>query len=82
MKFGNAVVTTDHNYLSDIISNMNGFIIEKNNPELLYNSIQKLLNAKSKLRTIQEYNVSVSEIMYSPLVYNQKIKNLFDNLYD
>ena len=43
-------------------SNMNGFIIEKNNPEVLYNSIQKLLNAKSKLRTIQEYNVSVSEI--------------------
>ena len=82
MKFGNAVVTTDHNYLSDIISNMNGFIIEKNNPEVLYNSIQKLLNAKSKLRTIQEYNVSVSEIKYSPLVYNQKIKNLFDNLYD
>ena len=61
---------------------MNGFIIEKNNPEVLYNSIQKLLNAKSKLRTIQEYNVSVSEIKYSPLVYNQKIKNLFDNLYD
>lgn len=80
MRFGNAIVTTDHNYLSNIISDLNGFLIKKNNSRALYDSLQKLIVDKSKLCEIQNYNISLSKIKYSPSTYNLKIKNIITNL--
>ena len=82
MRFGNSIITTNHNYLSDIISNSNGFLIEKKNSDLLYEAVQEMLGDKSKLRDIQLNNISISKNRYSPKSYNKKIKFVFDKLYD
>ncbi|WP_334058740.1 glycosyltransferase family 4 protein [Polaribacter sp. P097] len=79
MKFGNAIITTNHNYLADIVSSNNGCLIEPNSVEALKNSILDLLGSVSNLKKIQKHNITESSLKYDSVIFNKKILNILEN---
>ncbi|GGF60900.1 glycosyltransferase family 4 protein [Wenyingzhuangia marina] len=76
MRFGNAIITTKHNYLTDLVSDKNGFIINPNSVSNLVVVINKILRNETKLRAIQEYNIQESIKKYSPVFFNSEIARI------
>jgi len=77
MRTGNVVITTDHNYLSDIISTKEGLLIEPNNVESAYNAVRYFLDNVDLMLEIQKHNVEHAILEYSPEKFNKRIIELF-----
>lgn len=80
MRFGNAVVTTNHNYLADVISSKNGRLVNTNDETCLKNAIIELLQNKEKLKENQFHNIKEAKSTYDPAVFNNKIYKILNNL--
>lgn len=78
MRFGNAVITTKHNYLGDIINESNGFLVEPKSSLDLYEKIKKLLNDENKLRIIQSNNISHAIDNYSPISFISQVNEIIN----
>lgn len=76
MRSGNAIVTTKHNYLPEIISDKNGVLVPSRNPAAIEHAVLELLSNPEKLRTIQKHNVHVAKTKYSEEIYIQHIKQV------
>ncbi len=79
MKFGNAIITTDHNYLSDIISSSNGYIVPVKSEEKIKCSIDTLISNMDLLSNIQENNIREANSQYSPSIFNKRINKILVN---
>lgn len=80
MRFGNAIVTTNHNYLSDIINKENGRLIPVNSSSALIENILSLFLNKKEMVAIQHFNVEESKRRYSPLAYNLAISEVINSI--
>ncbi len=80
MRFGNAVITTNHNYLSDIVNDKNGKLVNKKSSAEIVNTVKYLFSSPEKLKEIQKYNEIESREKYSPQKYNLAIKEAINNL--
>lgn len=61
MATGNAIITTEHNYLDKIVSKKNGIIIEPKNYKEIFNSVITLLNNQDVLQATQKNNLEESK---------------------
>ena len=75
MVLGNAIITTDHNYLPSIISDENGAIVPISNIEKLSQSMISLLDNPSLL-SIQKNNVDFAQKNYSYSNFKGNIKRI------
>lgn len=80
MRFGNAIITTNHNYLNDIVNERNGFLVETKSVNDLTNKIELLIFNKARLRNIQMHNIIEAKQKYSPRVFNSEIEKAIENL--
>lgn len=80
MRFGNAIITTNHNYLSDIVNDENGFLVKTNSIMDLTEKINLLLLNKTKLENIQKNNVLLAKEKYSPKKFNSEITRIITSL--
>ena len=80
MRFGNAIVTTSHNYLSDIISVKNGRLIPVKSSSALIDAVLSLFLNKNEMVAIQHFNVEESKRRYSPLAYNLAISEVINSI--
>ena len=80
MRFGNAVVTSKHNFLGEIITERNGRLIEPKSVVSLMLNLNTLLANKLLLRQIQEFNINDSITNYSPVTFNSKIYTILSKL--
>lgn len=80
MRFGNAIITTNHNYLSDIINENNGGLINKNSPSDLIDKVRSLFSNPKELVKIQQYNIKESEVKYNPVRYNLAISRVVNTI--
>lgn len=75
MALGNAIITTNHNYLSSIISKENGEIVSPSNVVELGQSIISLI-ADPSLSSIQKSNVDFARKNFSYLKFKENIKKV------
>lgn len=77
MRTGNAIITTKHNFLPEIVKdNLNGKIIKIKSSENIKSSIKELFSDKEKLRKIQEYNIIESKNKYKQENYTKSLKEM------
>lgn len=75
MRTGNAIVTTNHNFLPDIVSNEEGVLVEPNNVKSTYNGVKYLLDNRDVLLKIQKHNIDHAKKLYAPeQFYNDMVK--------
>ncbi|KOP39491.1 hypothetical protein APR43_06720 [Flavobacterium sp. NLM] len=79
MRTGNAVITTDHNFLSDIVTEKEGILIKPNDVESAYSAIKHFLNNPSLLLQVQKHNIEHAKLEFSPKKFNSRIKSLFSD---
>jgi glycosyltransferase involved in cell wall biosynthesis len=79
MLSGSAIITTNHNYLSDLINSNNGFVVEPRSAKGIETSILELINDKSKLESISVYNKDYAEKHYSLETYVNQISKVINN---
>ena len=76
MKTGNAIVTTDHNYLSHIITKKNGFLIEPQSSDSIVKTVTQLLADQNNLLKIQKHNINKAYRDYNHKQYIKKLKKI------
>lgn len=80
MYFGNAIITTNHNYLPDVVMPNNGFLIEKKSSKEIIEKVNYLFENIEELRKIQEFNKKESIMKYNPESFNTKIVQIIKKL--
>ena len=76
MRAGNAIVTTNHNYLPYIVKETNGIIIKSKSSEEIINSVEKLFGDNLELEKIQNNNMKEAKQKYSQDRYITEIKKI------
>ena len=81
MRTGNAIVTTNHNFLPDIVSNKEGVLVEPNNVKSTYNGVKYLLDNRDVLLKIQKHNIDHAKKLYAPEQFYNNILKLFSQFH-
>lgn len=76
MRTGNAIITTNHNYLPQIIKSQNGLIVETHSAESIIKGIEFLLQDQIKLNQIQQNNIEEAMLKYSQSRYLKEVKSI------
>lgn len=79
MYFGNVIITTDHNYLKDIVSKKNGFLCKPKSVNDLVNKTLLLLENEHICQEIQKHNHIEATNKYNPISYNLKLNSIILN---
>ncbi|MBN1221850.1 MAG: glycosyltransferase family 4 protein [Candidatus Aminicenantes bacterium] len=82
MRSGNAVITTRHNYLPEIVSERNGVFVEPRSSVAIGKALVGLLNNAEKMREIQVCNISQAKDLYSYKRYRERISEILDVVTD
>lgn len=80
MYFGNAIVTTNHNYLADIVNPDNGYLVTPRSTEEIIEKIDLLLMNQDKLIEMQRTNRSEAKLKYNPENFNKRISQIITSL--
>lgn len=76
MRCGNAIVTTDHNYLAEVINDKNGRLIEAQNPQQLANAILTLISLPDCLLEIQSHNIEEAKSKYPQVKFVRRVNEI------
>lgn len=76
MKCGCAIITTNHHYLPNVVTEKNGICIEKQSVKQLCEAIEYFIQNKNILRDIQNFNMQYATDRYSPELYITKLTEL------
>jgi glycosyltransferase involved in cell wall biosynthesis len=80
MHSGLAIVTTEHNYMKDVVSKANGILIQTKSIESLKSAIKTLYNDRKLLKEMGQYNKCVAREHYSIDQYVSSITKLIDRV--
>ncbi|WP_170154465.1 glycosyltransferase family 4 protein [Mangrovibacterium diazotrophicum] len=79
MRTGNVVVTTNHNFLPDIVTKEEGILVEPQNTEETYKAVKHLIDNPELMRAIQRHNMEHAQNKYSPSAFERRIIDLFES---
>jgi glycosyltransferase involved in cell wall biosynthesis len=79
MRAGNYIISTNHNYIPDIISDKNGDLIKPNSIESIINSINKVIKNLDHMNSIQKYNITQAISCYTEKAYFDNILKILYN---
>ena len=78
MRSGNAIVTTRHNYLPEIVSGRNGVLVEPRSSGAVEDALNGLLANGGKTREIQKHNIDEAKSRYSCERYLERISAVLE----
>jgi len=64
LRAGNYIITTNHNYLPQIVSDKNGCLIQPDSVSVIVKSIEKIIDNKDLLFNTQNYNIRHAQENY------------------
>ncbi len=79
MACGNAIITSNHKYLPDLISESNGLLAEPKSVSSLSECFRTLLMDLSLVKKMQRYNTLHAKKMYSLDKYIKKLKGIIES---
>jgi len=77
MRTGNVVITTEHNFLADIVTKNEGLVVKPNDTDGTYKAVKYFLNDPIIMEDIQRHNIEHAKIHYSPDRFNNDIEKIF-----
>ena len=80
MAASNAIVATNHNYISEVVSSKNGVLVKKRSVEGLLDGIEFLINDKQKLKHIQNHNRQEAQEKFSIQKYLKNLEQIVMNV--
>lgn len=80
MAASNAIVATNHNYISEVVSSKNGVLVKKRSVEGLLDGIEFLINDKQKLKHIQNHNRQEAKEKFSMQKYLKNLEQIVMNV--
>lgn len=78
MRTGNAVITTNHNFVPDVVSKNEGILVAPQNVEETYKAVKYLIDNPQYLRSLQRHNIEHAQNNYSPHSFEKRIYSLFN----
>lgn len=79
MRTGNAIITTRHNFLPEIVKPENGILVTPKSSHEIADAIEQLLQDPVKLRQIQAYNRDFAKRKYNPEKYIEAVKSVISS---
>lgn len=79
MLAGSAIITTNHNYLSDMVGPKNGFVVQPRSAKEIESSLLELISNNEKLESISTYNKNYAAEHYSLESYIREISAVIDS---
>jgi len=76
MRAGNAIVSTNHNFLPAIVKPENGILVSPQSNNEIAVAIETLLHDKARLKKIQQYNRDFARSAYNPEKYVNAVKSV------
>jgi len=76
MRAGNAIITTNHNFLPSIVKPENGIIVEPQCAEELTKAVITLVSDQDRLKMIQAYNRSYAREHYNQDLYVKSVSGI------
>jgi len=77
MRAGNAIVTTKHNYLPEVVSSKNGTLVPVKNPKAIASAIIFYSQNFTILKEVQQYNMKITEENFSSVKYIETLDSIF-----
>ncbi len=78
MRAGNYIITTDHNYLSQIVSKENGCLIRLHSVNDIIQAIEKIIHDRNLLLETQNYNIKYAWKRYGEERYLHSLNKIID----
>ena len=75
MSTGNAIITTRHNYLEELVTEENGNLIKTKSAKAIYTASKQMLNSQVALIKVQKHNINFAK-QFSLESHLSKIKNI------
>lgn len=73
MRAGNAIVTTLHNYLPEIVDDSMGVLVPSRSPTDLADAVESMLDNPERLAVVQRHNMDYAKKHYGTKSYIQKL---------
>lgn len=80
MRTNNVIISTNHNYLDELVSEKNGFLIKPESFEEIFIAVKKIVEDDKKIKQIQKYNFNFSNEKYNIKAHLKSIKTEIENL--
>jgi glycosyltransferase involved in cell wall biosynthesis len=80
MRSSCAIITTDHNYLKEIISSDNGLIVPVKEPLALGGAIMSLCRDIERLREVQNCNLALAKDQHTLSIYQDSINCVLEDI--
>lgn len=77
MRAGNAVITTDHNYLPEVMTDSMGIMVPVKDPTSIYRAINKYIENRELLKEVQVHNMLYAEKHFSSENYIARLDQVF-----
>lgn len=79
MMAGSAIITTKHNYLEDIVTSDNGYLVDTQCAKGIEAALLDCIDNPKKLKDICQYNKTFAKENYSLKKYIDEIKNVLED---
>lgn len=80
MRTGNAIISTKHNYIPEIISSKSGLLVNKRSVLELVDAQQYLISDVELLVSMQRFNIGFAKNNFSQKVYLERIADILVNI--
>ena len=80
MRTGNAIISTKHNHIPNIITNKNGILVDKKSIDQLITAQEKLIENPRRLKLIQKHNIEYAKEFFSPQQYLSRIEKILSEI--
>jgi glycosyltransferase involved in cell wall biosynthesis len=80
LRAGNVIITTRHNFLTEIVSEDNGCLIDVKSPRMIESAVARFVEDKERMREVQRYNINYARERYSQELYVKRIVNILENV--
>ncbi len=80
MRMGNAIISTHHNYIPEIVGKRNGILVPKKSVSALIEAQEYLIQNPTELKRIQAFNFKYASANYFPQKYVSQISKILNNI--
>ncbi len=78
LRTGNYIITTEHNYLPDVVSSQNGRLIKPNSVNALTEVISDVIEFRNKLDDVQNYNINYAVSNFTESQYVKGVTQIIN----
>lgn len=80
MRAGNVIITTNHNYLPEVVNENMGTLIPIKSPKSIFMAIKKYIENRRLLKKVQDYNIAYSKKHYSSDKFINHLNQVFESV--